>query len=238
MVNFVRYSKLFRFYEFIQPFLKYSVPLEKELPGKRVLVIAPHPDDEAIGCAGTVYKHIKSGGTADVVYCTLDTEVRFREAIKAADVLGFSHRHFLKYPVESLAKQKAFSDELYGIFKKSAPEIVFVPFWFDNHADHRALNSALRKVGKRKMFHCIVYAYPVWFPLYPNVLIEIGDVWEKKKEAISCYQSQLATRDYIRMSHSLGEFWAETKRKGLGTVESFFRASFAEYISLGKKFGI
>ena len=238
MVNFVRYRKLFRLYEVIQPLLKYSIPLEKELPGKKVLVIAPHPDDEAIGCAGTVHKHIRSGGTAEVVYCTLDSDTRFKEAMNAATVIGFSNRHFLKHPVESLAKQEKLADELLEIFKKTEPDIVFVPFWFDNHTDHRALNSALRKTAKKKMFNFIVYAYPVWFPVYPNVLVEIEDVWEKKKEAISCYQSQLATRDYIRMSYSLGQYWAETKRKGLGTVESFFRASFAEYVALGKKLGI
>ena len=238
MVNFVRYKKLFRLYEVIQPLLKYSIPLEKELPGKKVLVLAPHPDDEAIGCAGTVYKHVRSGGTAEVVYCTLDTDVRFKEAMNAAAVLGFSNKHFLRHPVESLAKQDNLSDELFGLFTKIAPDVVFVPFWFDNHTDHRALNSALRKIAKKKMFNFIVYAYPVWFPVYPNVLIEIGDAWDKKKEAISCYQSQLATRDYIRMSYSLGQYWAETKRKGLDTVESFFRASFAEYVALGKKLGI
>ncbi len=124
------------------------------------------------------------------------------------------------------------------ILKKANPEIVFVPFWFDNHSDHRAFNSALRKVAKKKKFKFLVYAYPVWFPVYPNVLMPIGDVWEKKKEAISFYKSQLATRDYIRMSYSLGQYWAEIKRKGLDTVESFFRASFVEYVSLGKKIGI
>ncbi|MCX5782172.1 MAG: PIG-L family deacetylase [Elusimicrobia bacterium] len=238
MANFVRYKKLFRLYEFIQPHLKYSLPVEKELPGKKVLVIAPHPDDETIGCGGTIYKHINSGGSAEVLYCTLDSDIRFKEAMNAASVIGFSNKHFLKYQVESLAKQHNLADKFYSLFKKIDPDIVFVPFWFDNHTDHRAVNSALRKVAKRKTFNFMIYSYPVWFPLYPNVLIDIGDVWEKKKEAIQCYPSQLATRDYVKMSHSLGQYWAEVKGRGLEVVESFFRASFSEYVSLGKKMGI
>jgi hypothetical protein len=60
-------------------------------------------------------------------------------------------------------------------------------------------------------------------------------VWEIKKKAIECYVSQLATRDYVTMRHSLGQYWAKVKSRELDVVESFFRATLTEYVSLGEK---
>jgi LmbE family N-acetylglucosaminyl deacetylase len=234
MSRFVSYRKLFRLYEFIQPYLKYSIPLDDRLPGKSVLVIAPHPDDEAIGCGGAVCRHVAVGGTADLLVCTMD-EARKTEVGASARVLGIRDTISLGYPVESLGEQAVLAEQVFGILKERQPDILFVPFLFDNHQDHRAVNEALIKGYSRHAFDCMVYAYPVWFPLHPNVVIDIGPVWATKKQAIECYPSQLATRDYVTMSHALGQYWARVKGHGLDVVESFFRATLTEYISLGKK---
>jgi LmbE family N-acetylglucosaminyl deacetylase len=234
MVRFIRFGKLFRLYEFIQPFLKYSLPLEDTLPGQKVLVVAPHPDDEAIGCGGTIVRHVAAGGTVETVVCTMDNE-RKKEAVAAATVLGVKNTVFLDYEIESLAHQKTLAERLLQVFTTTKPDIIFVPFWFDNHTDHRAVNDALITIAGEQKIDAMIYAYPVWFPLYPNVLVDIGPVWESKKKAIECYPSQLATRDYVAMSRSLGQYWAKVKGRGLDVVETFFRASFSEYVSLGKK---
>lgn len=235
MVRFMRYQKIFRLYESLQPFLKYSLSVEKKLPAKKVLVIAPHQDDEAIGCGGTVHKHVKSGGKAAVIYCAGGSEARKEEASLAAGILGFQSETFMNYKDDSLASQKAFAADLQNLIASNDPEILFVPFLLDNHSDHRAVNEALIKMEKNITNDFMVYAYPVWMPVYPNVLIDISEEWEAKKKAINCYKSQTATRDYVKMSRSLGEYWATVKGGGLQMAESFFRASYREYVKLGKK---
>jgi LmbE family N-acetylglucosaminyl deacetylase len=235
MVKFVRYRRLFRLYEHIQPFLKYSLLKEDRLPADKVLVIAPHPDDEVIGCGGTLRLHADAGGSVDVVYCTMDTEIRRNESVNAARLLGAKNSFYFDYPVSSLSAQKDFPGRLAAVLEQRKPEIVFLPFWFDNHADHRAVNEALMTAAAKKKFGFMIYAYPVWFPLYPNVLMDIGSAWEKKQEMIRCYPSQLATRDYVKMSQSLGQYWAAVKGHGLEIVETFFRATVEEYVALGKK---
>ncbi|MBN1823578.1 MAG: PIG-L family deacetylase [Endomicrobiales bacterium] len=235
MINFIRYSKVFRLYEYVQPLLKYSLIVDKDFPGGNALVIAPHPDDEAVGCGGAVRILSEMGGSVDVVFCTSDGQKRDEEAGAAAKVLGVKNTIELKYPVESLSRQSELPDKIMQIVAEKKPDIIFLPFVLDNHADHRAANSAFLKAHDRNKFSCMVYAYPVWMPLYPNVLIDIGGAWDKKKEAIECYKSQLETRDYVKMAGSLGEYWAGVKGHGFKMLESYYRASAAEYAKMVQK---
>lgn len=235
MVKFIRYNKLFRFYEAIQPMLKYSLKVEENLPGDKMLVIAPHPDDEVIGCAGVMSKYKSSGKTVKVLYCTKDSNERINEAKNASELLKVDEKVFWDYKIESISKQGAFREKLKSLLEHEKPDIVLLPFWLDNHTDHRAINEALVRIGKTKSFDFMVYAYPVWFPVYPNLLVDISSVWEQKVKAIKCYSSQLATRDYVKMSKALCEYWATVKGRDIQYAESFFRATFKEYVNLGKK---
>ncbi len=234
MVKFIRYSTLYRFYENIQPFLKYSLVREDALPGKETLVIAPHPDDESIGCGGTISRHIQSGGSAAVVFCTMDSEERRTESREAVSMMGAS-AVYLDHAVEKLDEWKGFPERLAEIIGNNKPDTLFLPFFLDNHTDHRAANRAAILALETAGHSCMIYAYPVWFPVYPTVIVDIASQWEQKKRIISCYKSQLATRDYIRMSGSLAGYWAEVKGHGLSMVETFFRASSGEYAGLAKK---
>ena len=235
MVKFLRYNKIFRVYELIQPYLKYSLPVEESLPEKDVLILAPHADDESIGCGGTVYLHTKNGGRAEAVFCTQDGDIRKKEAESAAKILGISRTICLDYQVESLAGQDTLAGKLSEIFDDRKPGVVFVPFHIDNHTDHRAVNEALIKVYKKKKYDFLIYAYPVWLPLYPNVMVDISKAWEEKKKAIGSYHSQIATRDYVSMSQSLSRYWGAVKGRKIDLAETFFRATFGEYVSLGEK---
>jgi LmbE family N-acetylglucosaminyl deacetylase len=209
--------------------------MEDKLPGKKVLVLAPHQDDEVIGCGGTIYKHVKAGGTCDILYFTHDSEKREEESITALTTLGINSSTNLKYKIETLAAQAKLQEELLNILKEKKPDIVFLPFLLDNHVDHRAVNQALINIGAENSFECMVYAYPVWFPVYPNILVDISDVWQNKKEAILAYKSQMADRDYVKMSYSLGQYWAMVKGRNIEVVETFFKATLKEYSKLGKK---
>lgn len=227
------YAKLFRFYEYIQPYLKYSLPVENGLPLEKVLVIAPHPDDEAIGCGGTLLKHIGSKGLVKVVYLTIDKE-RNKEARKSLEMLNITDSEFYNFEIENINIEKAVN-KMSETLLNFKPEIVFVPFILDNHKDHRTANEILIRASRLNKFNFLVYAYPVWFPVYPNVLIDISNVWEAKKILIEIYQSQILTRDYVNMAESLARYWATVKGRNLKYLETFFRASISEYSDLCKK---
>lgn len=229
------YRSIFRMYEYIQPFLKYSTPVEELLPGNNVLVIAPHQDDESIGCGGTIIKHVKNGGHLEIVFCTSDND-RASETAEAAKILGSSVNHFLQFEVGTLhSMESALASRFNKVFEKYLPDIIFLPFMLDNHADHIAISRAFAVAYKKNPTDCLIYAYPVWGTLMPNVISDISGVWEDKKMAIECYKSQTATRDYVKMCSSIAQFWAVVKGKNIEYAETFFKATAKEYVSLVKR---
>lgn len=232
MVRFMRYSTLFRFYEVFQPFIQFSPGVEVSLPGKKALVIAPHPDDESIGCGGTVAAHVQGGGAAEVVFCVSDGPERDAESENAAKILGFSKIH--RYGLKDESLGSGLAGKLRQTLDEVKPDVVFIPFMLDNHSDHRAASAALAEARPADESF-MVYAYPVWLPLYPNVLVDVSRQQDTKEKAIGCYKSQLATRDYVKLSRSLGGYWASVKGRGMEAAESFFRATYSEYRSLVKK---
>ncbi|HXN05976.1 MAG TPA: PIG-L family deacetylase, partial [Nitrospiria bacterium] len=64
----LKWSHVYRYYELLEPFLKVSTPLEELPKGENILVIAPHIDDETIGCGGTLAKHAHSGKKVTVLF--------------------------------------------------------------------------------------------------------------------------------------------------------------------------
>ncbi len=235
-MKYASYRNVFRMYEYIQPFLKYSLPLEEKLPGSKVLVIAPHQDDESIGCGGTLIKHTKAGGILEVAFCTSGGETRLYEAKDAAKLLGSRRNHFLQFDIRSLYKNtNQLADRFTELFNIVNPDIIFLPFMVDNHQDHVAISRAFAKAYRNKEFNCLVYAYSVWTTLIPNVIVDISQQWEQKKQAIDCYKTQTATRDYVTMAESISKYWSVVKGRNTQHCEVFFKATGSEYVSLVRK---
>ena len=190
------YRNIFKMYEYIQPFLKYSLPLEQELPGKKVLVIAPHQDDESIGCGGTLIKHVKNGGRLEIMFCTSGGEKRMYESKDAAKILGSRINHFLQFDIRSLSKNvDQLSERFMELFNRIKPEIIFLPFMIDNHQDHIAISKAFIKTYNKKKINAMIYAYSVWTTLIPNVAIDISEQWEQKKQAIDGQEMKISSAE-------------------------------------------
>ena len=231
-MKYTNYRNIFRFYEYVQPFLKYSTPLEEKLPGNKVVVIAPHQDDEAIGCGGTVLKHVKSGGKLEIIFCTHDTQSRMEEAKQSAKILGSKISHFLQFDNKIIYKQTdALSESFTKLFLRIEPDIIFMPFAIDNHPTHVAISKAFLKAYKQKTVKSLIYAYSIWTTLIPNVTVDISDVWAEKQKAIECYKSQLAGRDYIKMATSMAQYWAVVKGKNIQYCEAFLKMTAKSYVN-------
>lgn len=176
-----------------------------------VLVIAPHPDDEAIGCGGAVRLHADRGDRVVVAHLTsgelglrdLPREqawaIREAEALAAAEVLGVARSEFLRgrdYFLESDAEELA--GRLTPILRQERPAVVFLPHASEEHPDHRAAAACYRLAAEAGGAPPpTVLAYEIWSPLARyNHLVDVSAVMPTKLATIRRYESQLTSFRY------------------------------------------
>jgi len=180
-------------------------------PDDRILVVAPHPDDETIGCGALIamYGHqidillITDGyqGHGEGISDAECIEIRNREIEKVGEMAGIANLYCLLLPDgDSYAHRRVITEFDYSPYNK-----VFLPNRLEEHVDHRVANTTVRKALRKQNVNSDVYEYEVWTTLlFPNVFLDYSDSAMQKKELLSCYESQLAMRDYHAMSDGLG----------------------------------
>jgi len=183
---------------------------------KRVLVVAPHPDDETLGVGGTIAKYSAQGdevfvlmvsGHLPPIYSRKAYEETVSEAYSAFSVLGVKKSEFLEIPATMIGDQPL--HEVNGRISKVVndfnPHIVLCPYP-DRHIDHRlvfdSVMVATRPVGVGKDIK-IVAAYETLSETHwnaphiepnftPNWVVDISDHISEKLNALECYKSQIS----------------------------------------------
>lgn len=224
-------------------------------PGaERVVVLAPHMDDEVIGCGGAIALHVRKGARVCVVFMTDGRggsgeasllrgseraahertliETRKEEAAAALSHLGVSDVVYLDAPDGALRECTWVAQKLATVLVERQPQLVYVPHFLEEHADHRATTRVLldATAGTTLSFQCM--GYEVWTPLFPNCLVRIDATAAIKKAALECYRSQLAQTNYLHASLGLNAY----RSAGLlgaheGYAEAFHALPLAEYRS-------
>ncbi len=209
-----------------------------------ILVLAPHMDDEVLGCGGTIALHVRAGARVTVVFLTdgryggridgaasMDlVRVRKQEAERAGGILGVRHILFLDAEDSRLRADRLVAGKLREVLESERPNIVYLPFFLERHDDHRAANDVLiaAAAGTALDFEC--RGYEVGTPLFPNCLVKIDETIELKKRALACYQSQLAVLDYQHAAVGLNAYRSlAVAGDGCRYVEAFHALALADY---------
>lgn len=184
----------------------------------KVLVIAPHMDDEVLGCAGAILRHVKEKDEVSVCFvaCRIynhaynreKNAVQRRHAQRAKEVLRYQGQVFFELPDERL--DVSLQDIIVLLEKyvqQIKPEVVYLPFRGDNNQDHRSVFDAARVIFRPAASRFVkgIYMYEVPSstdqspPLVesafmPNYYINITKFIDKKIKAFRCYQTE--KRDY------------------------------------------
>jgi len=185
--------------------------------GERVVVLAPHMDDETIGCGGTLAQHVARGSAITVVFLTDGslggsevkgslTETRQEESRRALRSLGIEQIHFLSGRDGALRAEPELVERLRQLLQAARPELVYLPFFLEEHPDHRAASAILLAAvaGVALDFQCL--GYEVWTTLFPNCLVNIDATVDAKRRAIAYYHSQLSEADYIHTQLGLNAY--------------------------------
>ena len=184
-----------------------------------VLAIAPHPDDESIGCGGALRKHVLAGAHVMVVFLTSGElglkhlpkekawQVREAEARKAAEILGLAETMFLRGP-DWMIGDSAMAEQLRPILESREWSTVYLPHPGEWHPDHKACVSIVRSaLPTQQNFSAVFRGYEIWTPLSEYQHVEdISAVMTIKLRAIRAHQSQTAQLHYARIALGLNTY--------------------------------
>lgn len=181
-----------------------------------ILVIAPHPDDEVLGCGGTIAKHVACGNQVYVAIVTRGTVPMFSEQAietgraecRIADAfLNVKETVFLDFPAARLEEipRHELNDAFVNLIQDIKPDIVYLPHRGDMQLDHKMTVDAAMVALRPKYDHVVekVYAYEtvsetgwnvpnVVNEFIPNVYNDITGFLDKKIEALSVFKSQVS----------------------------------------------
>jgi len=220
----------------------HRMPVQLEAPVTgRILVIAPHMDDEAIACGGTLLLHKALGSAVRVVFvsdsCSAVRDpaiadrvraLRRAEMLRAREVLAPDSIAEFDFPDGSLVRHEAaIAARLVDELATFAPTQVLCPFPVDGHADHQACALAFAAATAAAGWQGEVLAYEVWSPLWANVAFDIGTVAEAKRALIGLYASQMADRDYASAMLGLNRYRGLQHR--VSFAEAFHRCTPAQF---------
>lgn len=182
---------------------------------KRILVVAPHPDDETLGAGGTIAKFSEQGHQVSVlvvsghlppIYSREDYEITVSEAKNAFKILGVAESWFLEIPATMVSEHPVgiLNGKISEVIKEIEPHIVLCPFP-DRHIDHRVVFEsvmvATRPVATGRCIELLA-AYETlsethWNAAHiepnfvPNWVVNITMQIDRKIAAASCYKSQI-----------------------------------------------
>lgn len=208
------------------------------LPARAVLVLAPHPDDEVFGCGGAIAQHVKSGHPVCVVILTdgalyADANVRQRESIAAAQLLGYGKPEFWGLPDGGLHYADELAQRLADKIAQCGADLVYAPSPLEYHPDHRQAQLLATEAVRRSTPGLRLAFYEVGAPLRPNVLLDISTVMDTKEAAMRCFVSQLEHQNYLGHIQALNQFRTYTLSKNVLAAEAFWLSSAQELDSPG-----
>lgn len=173
---------------------------KKTLPDSRnILVLAPHSDDETLGCGGAILLHKKAKASVSVAVLTDGSGVnvsapdvkglRRSEAEEAAKILGIDRQFFFDIPDMCLKDHLTSArKEVFELINRIQPDLVYAPSPLDFHPDHRSTFHIASEILRRGI---PVAFYEIYAPVRFNLLLDISGVLDTKEQALIAYHISL-----------------------------------------------
>ena len=194
---------------------------------QRILVLAPHPDDEILGAGGTIARAAAEEAEIFVAVLTKGYPPRYSEefdaqtrgqVLNAHAVLGVTETTMLSLPSAGvdMIPQHEVNAELENLFQQFNPDVVYMPFIGDIHRDHQLFAHSTMVASRpfAPTAPTTIYAYETlsetnWNAPYltpgfiPNVFVDITDYLDVKLRAMTCVKTQLKKFPHERSLEAL-----------------------------------
>lgn len=213
----------------------------------RVLVLAPHPDDELIGCGGTLCRLLAAGAKVTILQATdgcnleslcdlppaLRKTVRLEEAGRVASALGAGLVLWREQDGQLQCSRGTIS-RLAELLDELRPSHVFTPFLADRHADHRTLSCILGRALAIARVEPHVLQYEVWSLVPANLYCDVTDQATALQRLFLLYERALRAENFVHFceSRNLARALELTGRPAY--LEAFLSTASAEYRRLAE----
>ncbi len=225
-----------------------------EVSARSVLVVAPHYDDEVLGCGGLLAALIEGGVRANVLFLSdgaggiegaddpaAYSERRRQEADAVAALFGFAATH-LDLPDGQLQHRigeirAAFVEAL----AEHQPDLLLVPSPLEVTPDHQAAFAAVHEVLSSRRdaptatdpglagAGPVVLTYEVNHPHHPDLLVDVGTQIDRLREAMALYASQQERHDYLSAALGLRQYRTHTLAPEVEAAEGYRRLDLDDF---------
>lgn len=209
----------------------------------KVLVVAPHADDEVLGVGGTIAKYVDEGHEVYICIITTGDSSMFSqeildklrlEALEAHKFLGIKETFFLELPAVMLSEvpKHEVNSRINTVIDNIKPDIVFIPHFGDMHLDHAIVSQAtmvgVRPIKKDKVLE--IYSYEtlsetewniphVTNAFIPNTFVDISPYLDRKIIAMECFATQIVEFPHPRSLEAIKSL-AKLRGSTIGTKAS------------------
>ena len=191
---------------------------------KNILVVAVHPDDETLGCGGTLLKHQSQGDNIHWLICTSlesshkDFSRREEEIAQVKQAYGFFTIHKLGLITTQVDRYKKSEivKKISDVIEAIQPEIIYLPFKSDVHSDHRDIFEAAYSCTKSFRYPYIKSVYMMetlseteFAPstkedsFIPNVFVDISIYMQTKLKIVQIFKSELGEHPFPRSQRNI-----------------------------------
>jgi N-acetylglucosamine malate deacetylase 1 len=214
---------------------------------KTVLIVAAHTDDEALGCGGTIARHVAEGDKVYAIFMTdgvssrseannEDRKKRNSASEQARTILGIQENIYLNFPDNRLDSVPIIEviRSIETIIHKLAPNIIYTHHYGDLNVDHRVTHQAILtacrpmpggRVGEIYAFEVMSsteWASPLAKPFIPTHYVDISLYIEKKREALNAYALEMRKSPHSRsIAHIENLFRHRGNSIGVDAAEAF-----------------
>lgn len=188
----------------------------------KVLVVAAHPDDEVLGCGGTIAKHIAAGDEVSLLFLTdgvgargtSQVAVDSRQAAldKSAEILGVEQVFQFEFEDNQLDSLPLLNvvQAVESAIAQAQPNIIYTHFAGDLNIDHQVAHRAVMTAARPQSHSCVkeIYCFEVlssteWrsvseVPFVPNLYVDISDHIETKMAAVDAYSDEMRAAPHSR----------------------------------------
>jgi N-acetylglucosamine malate deacetylase 1 len=189
---------------------------------KVVLVVVAHSDDEALGCAGTMIKHVIAGDEVHVLFmtdgvgsrqsCESSIDDRLSSAEKASKIVGVSTMENLDFP-DNQMDNIPLLDIVQAVERKVKavqPDVIYTHHIGDLNVDHQVTHKAVMTACRPQPDLCVkeIYSFevlsstewqaPGFLPFSPNVFVDISEYIDLKRKVLEAYSREMHAPPHSR----------------------------------------